>query len=443
MPRVSALLAAAVTLVAANAVAGATLAEAPDPSLLPPGAHAAGMRSAPILIAANHIPCTLVDARLANLKTPSHGAAILTEMACKEGMGYVALVDHHPPKTTIFDCLIADQPGPTGEFGVVACVLPENVSPAAGLQYFVNLSGRTCAVDSGRFIGMTTDGGHQRYAVTCSGGQGLVLDVATATWTATACLANATANVECTLATPDSVLSEVTALAASSGKCASLAKDRYMLRAQDGSDYVEIACADGKGYVLHADKSGALGEVIPCAEADHIGDGCTLTDPHQEETQNAARYSDLARSAGFDCAVSKYALFPQPDPTKNIVEIACSNRPDGGVGVFPATGAGQVYDCLRARDEGYRCSLTPESAVYPQLSEALRAAGKPSCVVSSARPFARSDDGWDYVEVGCEGGGLGWVVIYPPASPKPTQLFNCAKAHGMNGGCQLPGNRKS
>jgi hypothetical protein len=445
MRRFSKLLGAAATFVAAVTVAGAALAQAPaaaGPPALPPGAHAAGMRSAPTLIAANHIPCTLVDARLANLKTPSAGAAILTEMACKEGMGYVVLVDHKPPKTDIFDCLIADQPGPTGEFGVVACVLPENVSPAAGLQYFVNQSGRTCTVDSGRFIGATTDG-HRRYAVSCTSGQGLVLDVATATWTVTSCLAHATVNVECTLTTPASKLGEIPALAASAGKCPTPAKDRYMLTSQDGSDYFEIACPDGKGYVLHADRSGALSEAFPCAEANHIADGCTLTDPRQEETQKAALYSGLARSAGFDCTVSKYALFPQPDATKNIVELACSNRPDGGVGIFPAGGAGQVYDCVRSRARGYKCTLTPESAVYPKLSAALRTAGKGSCVVSNARPLARGDDGWDYVEVGCADGGSGWVVIYPPASPKPTQAFSCAKARSLNGGCQLPGDRKS
>jgi hypothetical protein len=443
VPRLSTLLAAAVSFLAAITVVSASLAQAPaGPGALPPGAHAAGMKSAPILIAANHIPCTLVDARLANLKTPSHGAAILTEMACKEGMGYVVLVDHQPPKTDVFDCLIADQPGPTGDPSVVACVLPENVSPAAGLQYFVNRSGRTCTVDSGHFIGVTTDG-HRRYRVACTGGQILVLDVMPATWTPTACLAGATANVECTLATQDRHPSEIAALAASAGKCATVAKDRYMLTSQDGSDYFEIACPGGEGYVLHADKTGALDEVIPCSEAYQIGDGCRLTDPRREEAQKAALYSSLAKSAGFDCAVTKYALFPQSDSTKNIVEMACSNRPDGGVGVFPAEGAGQVYDCVRSQAEGYKCTLTPESAVYPKLSAVLKAAGKGSCTVSNARPLARGDDGWDYVEVECTDGGSGWVVIYPPESPKPTQVFNCARAGKLNGGCQLSRNNKS
>ena len=86
--------------------------------------------------------------------------------------------------------------------------------------------------------------------------------------------------------------------------------------------------------------------------------------------------------------------------------------------------------------------LTPESAVYPKLGAALQAAGKGSCLVSNARALARGTDGWDYIEVSCSGGS-GWVVIYPPASPKPTQAFSCAKARSLNGGCQLSADGKS
>jgi hypothetical protein len=448
MPRLSRLLAAAVTFVAAITVASATLAQAAPagPPAITPESKAAGMKAAPALIAANHIPCTLVDARLTgNLKSAKGGTATLTEMACKEGTGYVVLVVDKPATTDIFDCMIADQPAANGKPGAIACQLPENANPSAGLQYWITQAGRNCTESNSRFIGMTTDN-HRLYEVACTNGQGYVLDLMAATWSVNAsnCLAYANGTVKCSLTTPDSELSEVTTLAASAGKCATVAKDRYMLSTQDGSDYFEIACPDGKGYVLHGDKTGALNEVIPCAQAYQIGDGCHLTDPRQAETQEAALYSGLSKSAGFDCTVAKYALFPQSDATKDIVEMACSNRPDGGVGIFPAKGAGQVFDCLRSQDEGYKCSFTPESAVYPKLSAALKAAGKGSCVVSNARAFARGDDGSDLIEVGCADGGSGWVMIFPaPGSPGPTQLLNCAQATSLNGGCQLPGNKKS
>jgi len=130
------------------------------------------------------------------------------------------------------------------------------------------------------------------------------------------------------------------------------------------------------------------------------------------------------------------------------VELACSNRPDGGVGFFPSTSAKpRVLDCLRAEAEGYRCSFTPDSALYPVITAQLKAKNKSSCVVSDARPFGLgTTDGHAgkdaYVEIACADGGPGLVLEYDYGANAPTQLLNCAQAANMNGGCQLPGNKK-
>jgi hypothetical protein len=442
MPTRSKLVIAVATLFAALATATAgfaapTSTAAAGPPPITPEAIAAGMKAAPPLIAAAKLPCTLSGARSIGVGKDAKGQPItLTEIACKEGLGYVVAADAKGQPNQVFDCLMA---ATTANLG---CRLPANANPAPGLQGLVSQTGRPCSIDKARFMGMTSD--QHIYEVACSNGVGIVLLVPIAGGAPTAdnCLAYVgQANISCTLTTTDQEMAEARTLEASAGKCTP-ARDRYMLSTGDGSDYFEIACPDGKGYVLHGGKTGALAEVIPCAQAFEIGNGCTLTDSKTAQTQEAATYAGLAKAAGFDCAVSKYALFPQSDATKDIVEMVCSNRPDGGVGVFPAKGAGQVYDCIRSQDEGYKCSFTPESAVYPHLNEALRAAGKGSCVVSSARPFAHGQDGSDYVEVGCADGGSGWVMIYPAGSPSPKQLLNCAQASNLNGGCQLAGNKK-
>jgi hypothetical protein len=442
MPRLSTLAVAIATLAAVLVTAttsfAAPAAPAAPPPPITPEAKAAGMKAAPALIAAANLPCTLSAARAIGSGKDSKGQPIvLTEIACKDSLGYVIAADAKGQPAQIFDCLMA---ATTPNLG---CRLPENANPAVGVQGLVSQSGRTCTVNQAHFMGMTTD--KHIYEIACSNGEGLVLLVPAAGGAPTAdnCLAYADqANIKCTLTTTDQEMAEAKSLEAAAAKC-TVAKDRYMLSTADGADYFEIACPDGKGYVLSSNKSGALGEVIPCAQAYGIGNGCTLTDARQAATQEAALYTGLAKNAGFDCQVSKYALFPQSDSTKDIVEMVCSNRPDGGVGVFPAKGAGQVYDCLRSQDEGYKCTFTPDSAVYPHLNDTLRAAGKGSCVVSSARPFAHGADGSDYVEVGCADGGSGWVMIYPAGSATPKQLLNCAQAKDMNGGCQLPGNSKS
>jgi len=106
-----------------------------------------------------------------------------------------------------------------------------------------------------------------------------------------------------------------------------------------------------------------------------------------------------------------------------------------------------VLNCLRAEVEGYRCSFTQTSALYPVLTAQLKTQNKSSCVVSDARPFAMasSADGKnkdDLIEVACADGGPGLVLDYFYGQTNPSDLKNCAQVANTAGGCQLPGNKK-
>jgi hypothetical protein len=449
MSRLSGFGLAAAAFVVAVVTATASFA-APPPPTIDPAAKTAGMKDAPALIVEGHVPCTLADAReIGTGKAADKADVTLYEVACTEGMGYIIgkEVKAGAP-LTVYNCLMMAMPGPDGKVGALTCRLPGNANPGPGLQPLINQAGRSyCAVDRARYLGATAD--QDIYEVACKNGTGLVLEAAKAPGSKTDannCLAYATpgANISCTLTTPAAQIATIDAIAATSGKCAAIKAKRYVLSAEDGSDYFEVACTDGKGYILHVDHTGALAETIACAEAFDIGGGCTLTDAKQALTQQNALYADLAKKAGFDCAVTKYGLFPQSDPSKDVVELACSNRPDGGVGVFPAKGASQVYDCARSEAEGYRCTYTPMSAVFASLTQQIRRLkDKSTCTVSGARGFGKGDDGTDSVEVACSDGSPGYVIVYAPNSPAPSQLLNCSEAAGMAaGGCQLPTNKK-
>jgi hypothetical protein len=440
MSRLTTMVVAAATLFAAITVATASFAAPPAaaPPPITPEAKAAGMKAAPALLAAAHLPCTLSAAYVIGTGKDAKGQPItLTEVACKEGLGYIVAADPKGKPGDVFDCLMA------ATTPNLKCRLPENANPAQAMQGLVQQSGRECTVQNARFMGMTTD--KHIYEVACSSGAGLVLLAPNAGGPPTAdnCLAYVDqGGVKCTLTTTAQEMAVAKALEAASGKC-TVAKDRYVLSTVDGSDYFEIACSDGKGYMLRGDKSGKLAEApIPCTQATQIGGGCSFTDARQAETQEAATYTTLSKEAGFDCAVSKYALFPQSNDKKDIVEMACSNRSDGGVGIFPGSGKGAVYDCIRSQLYGYACTYTQPSAAYATLNAALRSVNKGSCVVSNARPLGHGEDGTDYIEVACADGDPGWVMIYPPGARGPKELMNCAQAVSLNGGCTLPGNKK-
>ena len=229
-------------------------------------------------------------------------------------------------------------------------------------------------------------------------------------------------------------------LAASSGKSCVVTDKRYILTAQSGSIYFEVACQDGKGYVLERASNGSLARAIDCANAPG-GAECTLTDAREAKTEQAGLYTRLAAKAGFPCTVEKYALFPARVARQEVVELKCSDRPDGGVAVFDADGAGRVYNCIVAELQGYGCSFTPKTASVVKISNDLKALGKGSCVVSDARIIGKTDSGDGYIEVACSDGLPGWVLNYAAKSDSPKEVLSCRQASGVGGGCKLPTNK--
>jgi hypothetical protein len=262
------------------------------------------------------------------------------------------------------------------------------------------------------------------------------------------CLAyDATSPVACKLTAADSQLGVIDQLAAKSGKSCTVAKKRYVLTTEKNSNYYEVACQDGKGYMLEAKADGSLGEVVGCAEADGIGGGCTFTNGREAQTEEASLYSKLAHNAGYPCDVSKYSPFEVNVPGHEVVELSCSNRPDGAVAVLPVAGGGSsvVYDCAHSQVAGYRCGFTNADAALPTLTADLKALGKTSCVVSAQRFVARTTANTGYVEVACADGNPGYIIEYtaPALSPvKPTQAIPCVSAKDIEGGCTLPTNQK-
>lgn len=404
---------------------------------------------APLIVQAG-VTCTPVEVRMGpgDVVNPDKSTGKLYEVSCQEGMGY-ELVKKNNTKTPELgfyqNCMQAAQPGPDGKPGNAVCKLAGNAHPEQGLQSFVTQSGHSCQVDKARIIGAGPNKIY--YEVACKDGTGLILttprkpgDPAIA---ANSCLKYPPeSNVKCILTSQADQLKVVDALATATGKCT--AKDkRYLGEDATGSQYYEVACTNGRGYVLHADAAGQLKETIDCAVASGIAGGCTLTDTRAALTQQSALYSEIAKKAGFNCDVAKYAPFPVKDTANEVVELQCSNRPDGGVGFFPLKGGkGRVLDCLRALANGYKCSFTSETAVIPKLNAELRALNKGSCVVNGARAFGAGETA-DFVEVSCADGGPGWVIQYPKASETPSGVLNCAQAAGFGtGGCQLPTNVK-
>ncbi|HEX4181372.1 MAG TPA: hypothetical protein VHY32_11325 [Caulobacteraceae bacterium] len=393
------------------------------------------------------IPCTVTGTRTvvkgANMSDGS--TASIYEVACQEGLGQILISRNKEPKVQVEDCLTASQPGPDGKPSKMACKLPANADPKSAFGPVLTKLGRDCTVDNARGIGSTPT--QAVYEVACKAGPGYIVmlpHAPGAEMSANPCIGYDeidNAATKCTLSTPEQRAAVINQLVAQGGKPCTVKAHHFIGTTTEHSDYLEVACTEGKGYVLETDNAGKFKSEMDCAQASGIAGGCTLTDTRAAQTEQSGVYSRLAKKAGFDCDVAKYAAFAVNDPSTEVVELQCSNRPDGGVGIFPASGNARVLDCVRSQVEGYHCTYSNESAVYPALYAQLKAKGKSSCVVNGARGVGKTKEGEEFVEVACADGGPGWVLDYPPNAAEPGSLMNCAQAVSV-GGCQLPTNKQ-
>ncbi len=401
------------------------------------------MAAASALVQAAGLPCQISDARFIGQAQTSK----YYEVACQGALGFI-VVDQGGGKTPSWAaCPDQAKVDPvTGKPNGAACFLPANMDDKAQLAPFIAKGGAPCDAANVRGVGHSPASSY--FEVACTNGRGYVLTTTsppdpTQKVQMISCLAfDASSSVACKLTTNDSQLALIDALAAKSGKNCTVKQKRYVLTAQDESNYYEVACADGKGYMLQEKADGSFGAAFDCAVADNIGGGCTFTNGREAKDEAAARYSRLANAAGYACDVSKYASFNVNVPGDDVVELACSNRPDGAVAIVPVSSGGEshIYNCVIAELAGYRCSFTERAAAYPHLTDDLKKLGKNSCVVSGVRLLGVSPDKMGYVEVACADGAPGYIMSYAMADMSAKQATACPLANAIAGGCKMPEN---
>jgi len=445
-------LAAALMAALIAPAASAATATPPKPTV-DPAKRAEGMKDAPSVITAAGLDCQLADARAIGQDQKSK--AKFYELACKDSEGFIVAIPAPPaanaPAGTppalpmIYSCLeAAGNPS-------LSCILPGNADPKAGLQPLLTKYKPSCQLTNARALGQTADRKTTVFEVACQGGPGYVIDASfpvsasqPATFNPCFGYAPGAANA-CTLTTQADQDAFFAGLISKIGKPCTATGHRYVGATNSGSNFFEVACSEGKGYVFEQKPDGSIGQVADCAVADSIVQGgCTLTNARQAQTQEAGIYTNLAHKAGFDCQVAKYFPFDSaPAGYGEVVELACSNRPDGGV-LLSATDPAKpsaFYDCAHSELVGFRCTFTQPAASMPSITKDLATLHKTSCTASGERVIGVAADGTGYVEVTCADGNPGYIVAYDTKTMAPKDATSCPLAKDIAGGCTLPGNQ--
>ena len=398
-----------------------------------------GMAEAPAIVQAAGIDCQVADARLAGkgAKDPKTGITpSVYEVACGPGtIGYL-IQTNGPNPPVIFSCLISNYP-PDMKPNPNGCILPANMDLSAGIATIAQKAKLPCVPQAVRGIGSTTS--NTIFEVACPNGSGYMVTASVPLSVnkdaqALNCLAYdaANANVKCMLGTPAARLALADAFAAKATPPCNGVKDRrFVGLLTDGTEGYEYACGDGKGVIVKVDNKGAVTQTLNCANVP--AGSCTLTDSRAASAEQAGLYTKLAKSAGSNCAVERYAVFPN-NGDKEVVEMVC-NDGNGAIGMFPATGKGQVLDCAHALLAGYRCTLGKVD--YAPLTADLRKLGKNECTVSSTAAPLKAPDGTLRLEVACSDGLPGYVINYAPDGGAK-EAVACTFA----GNCTLPTNKK-
>ncbi len=431
----------AALVVAVMAPAMALAAPAAKPPTVTPESLKAGMAEAPALVQAAGVSCQVSAARLIgkappDKKTGSLGSS-LYEVACGQGgMGYLVQTGLPGAPPSLFSCVEANYPADPTKPPVNPCVLPGNLDPKPALAPVLAKAKVNCNPDKVRGIGQTKT--NTIIEVSCPSGVGYIV-TASAPFdsakdaNATNCLAYDAqdGNVKCILNPPATRLAIVDGFAKAANNGCTVKDKRFVGMFQDGTEGYEVSCADGKGYIYKVDSKGAVAQTLDCAKVG--GDTCKLTDSRAASAEQAGLYTKLAKAAGSNCTVSRYAVFPT-NGDKEVVELVCSDE-NGAIGIFPAAGKGVVLDCGHALLAGYKCSLGKVD--YAGLTADLRKLDKKECTVSSTAAPLKAPDGTIRLEVACSDGLPGYIINFSdPSTAK--EAIACTFA----GSCTLPTNKK-
>jgi hypothetical protein len=406
-------------------------------------ARARGLADAPALLKTAGLDCQLADARFIG-ETASGKKEDFYEVACTGSEGFIIAKASLADVSTA-TCLEMARPGRDGKRSALRCALPGNADPELGLLPYISKIRADCTPSDARFIGHSAT--QTAFEVACRGGAGYILITAApprrdGSIEGEPCFAiPANSALDCKLTKSKTEAEVVAQLAAKSEKICEIKARAYLgSSAKDGASFYEIACSSGRGYILEQARNGFFAGATDCARADRIiPGGCQLTSTSKAKALQAVAYSKMAKADNFDCDVSEYAFLPPTADRKDVVELACSNRPDGGIGLFSASGADSVIDCAYAGFFGYRCILSSTSGALSTLTGDLKALGENNCTVADARPMGITAERRGFTEVSCAGHVKGYVIEYNLTPVAPISVLSCAAATRIGSGCRLPG----
>ena len=202
------------------------------------------------------------------------------EAVCAEGPGYIVIAS--TPVQAISCLELAGQAAtarlrdPAADVGQ-QCVLPANQNALAVIGGWAREAGVACTIDEAVAIGRS-NAGNVVYEVGCTGADGYWLEKVSDGWQLQECLQIASVGGTCRFTTAqEQAAGFQPKLAGTDAAGCEVAQVRLMGSNANGRFYEAKCAAAGEGYIARVNNEGVTQQIYPCATAQLIGGGCTLT----------------------------------------------------------------------------------------------------------------------------------------------------------------------
>jgi hypothetical protein len=175
--------------------------------------------------------------------------------------------------------------------------------------------------------------------------------------------------LDCQLPANKDVKAMAVAAMATSGATCAVSEFRWFgLTASSQTDYSEVACAEGGGFLLKIAQTGPQADVavMTCQEAAKQGLKCHLTDGGPVTTSVTMQtFRDALKQNEVKCEPTNMRMIGRNSVDKRyVVEVQCQEQPNGLVAFIPVAGNTNKFetiDCAAAVERQIRCEFAGSS----------------------------------------------------------------------------------
>lgn len=227
------------------------------------------------LVTAAGATCQVSEAAL--LGTAPDGASYY-EVGCAVAPGFIVASTTPPAALNCFELISsarnAREADPAADVGT-ECKMPANMAMLPVVTGYAQSAGVPCAIDDAIATGKTETG--LVFEVGCAGAQGYRLENEAGAWKKIDCLQLTSAGATCKFTTPEEISASVKGWLAGSDAAACDPTQTRVMGTNTRGTFYEVKCTGDVGYVFLTNAEQAVQQVYACADAAHIGGGCTLT----------------------------------------------------------------------------------------------------------------------------------------------------------------------